>query len=88
MKTIYKYELTITNEQVIKIPVDAEILSVQVQHEKPCLWALVDTDNLDKNIKIHMFGTGHPLPNMELKYLGTFQMRHGHLIFHCFYENN
>lgn len=42
MKRIFKYQLEITDRQTILLPHDAEILSVQVQNQKPCLWAKVD----------------------------------------------
>lgn len=42
MKTIYKYPLDVTDRQVIAMPEDAEILTVQVQNGKPMLWAVVD----------------------------------------------
>lgn len=39
---VYKYELEITDEQTIRLPLNAELLTVQMQGDKCCLWALVD----------------------------------------------
>lgn len=39
-KRIYKYPLEITDKQSVEMPISAEILTVQIQKEKPFLWAL------------------------------------------------
>jgi len=46
MKTIWKYELENISEQTIEIPHDSTLLDVQVQNGMPCIWALVDPDNI------------------------------------------
>lgn len=47
-KTIYKYPLDVTDVQEIKLPVGAEILTVQAQNGTLCLWALVDPQGIEK----------------------------------------
>jgi hypothetical protein len=44
MKTIYKYEVQISEHFVIEMPIDSKLLSVQVDEKtgKPCIWALID----------------------------------------------
>lgn len=76
MVTIYKYQFDIADSVKIKMPLNAEILSVQVQNGIPTLWARVDTDN---SIAIHtllIFGTGHeiPIPFTEAIHIGTIQL--------------
>jgi len=44
-KSIWKYQLEVTDNQIVKMPKDAEILSVQTQNEEVCLWALVIPNN-------------------------------------------
>lgn len=69
------------------MPADAQILTVQVQHGVPCLWALVTPDNEPSTRVIEIFGTGHPVnENMSIErvYIGTFQLRDGALVFHAF----
>lgn len=86
---VYKYELEITDEQTIRLPFAAEILDVQMQGHKCCLWALVDPHNEieDRTIRIH--GTGHHIPNgIKLKYISTFQIAHLGLVFHAFERKN
>lgn len=82
---VYKYELEITDEQIIRLPFAAEILTVQMQGDKCCLWALVDPRNELNERTICIYGTGHPIPDkIRLKYISTFQIQHLGLVFHAF----
>lgn len=89
MITIYKYPLIVTDEQEISMPLGAEILTVQTQNGIPCLWAKVDTSRPVDVRGIQMYGTGHPMESGagegEVgKYVGTFQLHGGSLVFHVF----
>lgn len=84
MSTIYKYELEVVDKQEIELPLDAEILNVQVQHGKPCLWAKVIPSLVPETRVIFMYGTGHPIYEPILKYISTFQIANGNLVFHVF----
>jgi len=88
MKSVYKYKLQIGGEQQIELPIDAEILTVQVQRGKLCLWALVDTESVVKvTHRFYVYGTGHNVHDDEhKKYIGTFQLADGDLVFHVFKE--
>ena len=82
---VYKYELEITDEQTIRLPFNAELLTVQMQGDKCCLWALVDPRNELNERTICIYGTGQPIPNeIRLKYISTFQIPHLGLVFHAF----
>lgn len=87
MKTVYKYSLDITNEQVLALPVGAVILSVANQHEGIVMYALVD-----KNVKglqgqkIYIHGTGHEVYGENLAFIGTVELLGGRLMFHVFRE--
>jgi len=59
MKTIYKYDLPMENRAIIPMPEGATILKVGVQHNKPVLWALVDSDAPVTDRVFFVFGTGH-----------------------------
>jgi hypothetical protein len=87
-KRIYKYPLLITGIQMVELPVGAEILTVQTQNESPCLWALVDHNEIEKKkVLIEMFGTGHDVQygmGASRKYISTFQLKGGSLVFHAF----
>ena len=82
---IYKYELEVTNVQTIDMPVGAKILCIQLQNFMPCIWALVDPDMPKERRTIEIFGTGHDVPDKgERKYIGTYQLMNGALVYHCF----
>lgn len=82
MKTIYKYQLEVTGQQTITMPVGSEVLSIQVQYGVPCIWAKVDTGNEVGDRTFVTFGTGHPLPENNLEFIGTYQT--GQFVFHVF----
>ncbi len=87
-KAIYKYQLEVTDLQNILLPKGAEILTIQAQFEKPCLWALVDpNENSNVSVGIEIFGTGPPVGydmGVDRKYISTFQLKGGALVFHAF----
>lgn len=84
MKTIYKYQLQPLDRQLVPMPNGAQILTVQMQGEHPCVWAMVDIDKPVVVREIRMYGTGHPIDHDPGRYIGTIQMRGGQLIFHFF----
>lgn len=85
MKTIYKYKLIGASSQTIEMPVGAEVLTIQVQNEIPCIWVIVDPYySLEKRV-FEIFGTGHEIPySANRKYIGTYQLNNRCLVFHCF----
>ena len=89
MKTIWKFELTpvINGTHSIKMPKEAEILSIQTQNEKPQIWAIVNDEAEKEERFFEIFGTGHKIPcdmGIDRKFIGTFKMHNGTLIFHLF----
>ena len=86
-KNIWKYEIKITDDQSIKMPKGAEILTVQTQDGNPCIWALVDPEADLEYRMIEVFGTGHPIHydmGIDRKYIGTIQIVEAGLVFHVF----
>lgn len=89
MSKIYKYELEITDKQILYIPKGGKILSVQFQNSTLCLWALVDLNNPNQERIIRILGTGHEAKESSLKYyIDTVQQFDGKLIWHVFEEGN
>lgn len=90
MKVIYKYEVQISEHFIIDMPSDSKILSVQVDQKtgKPCLWALIEKDQKDHESRVlSVFGTGNPIEdheNIELDFIGTFQLHNGQFVGHLF----
>lgn len=80
-KTIYKY--TVPVDTVLHLPQDAEILTVQVQHNVPQLWALVDPAAPTTPRHIRTYGTGHSIDD-NVEYIDSFQLHNGDLVFHVF----
>ena len=84
---IFKYQLEITDEQTVLMPIGANILSLQLQNGIPCVWALVDEISGDEERTFFTYGTGNPIDpfsKSERKFLGTYQLNNG-LVFHVFY---
>jgi len=66
MWKIWKYEFKIADEFELELPVMYNILKVDMQHEKPCMWILVNPTAVKVKRKFRLFGTGHPIPGGPL----------------------
>jgi len=85
--TIWKYPLAIETHQCILMPNGAQMLTVQIQGDQPCIWVLVEPDNPYRLRDVYMYGTGHTIPVSKIAehaYVGTFQLDSGRLVFHVF----
>lgn len=83
--TIYKYPIKLTDTQTLKLPINGEILTAQMQGDTLCLWAKVDENITGTEERIiEVFGTGHPMSDDHRRYIGTTQMHGGALIWHVF----
>ena len=82
MRSVWKYPLKLIDEQTVTMPGEARLLSVQMQHDTPTLWAVVDTNHPTEERSIYMHGTGHPVHNQAWYFIDTFQT--GQLVFHVF----
>lgn len=75
-----------------EMPVGAEVLSLEWQHDDLCMWALVNPDAPKEQRHFVVVGTGHEYtsPNHQGAaltregYVGMFQYAGGDLIFHVF----
>lgn len=83
-KRIHKWTLAVTDRQTLALPAHAQLLTIQLQHEHPQLWALVDTGAPFEDRTIAIYGTGNPLPDKPGEYIATFQMDGGALVWHGF----
>lgn len=80
---VYKYPLQTVLWQEIEMPAGSVILSMQVQNEIPCIWALVNPhlEETEKRIfKVHV--TGFDFIDPHSSYIGTFQ--NGDFVGHVF----
>ena len=84
---IFKYPFEVADQIMIPMPEGAKILDIQMQHDVPCIWALVNPNALYVTKVFRLAGTGHPIEladEAKYTYVGTFQMAGGSLIFHLF----
>jgi hypothetical protein len=81
---IWKFE--IKPDATISMPVGAEILSVAVQNNQPCVWAMVDPDAPRENRSFKTVPTGADFDTRSLKYVGSFHDEEGWMVFHLFEE--
>ncbi len=85
MKKIWKYTLPVSDYPVISMPKGARVLSVDVQHGKVQVWALVDPEAPTELHRFMMVGTGHCLTEKcveSMRFIGTVQM--GDFVWHIF----
>lgn len=86
-KTIWKFEIETADLNTVNMPKGAEILTVQNQMGNPCIWALVDPAQETELRAFEVFGTGHEVycdMGIDRKYIGTYQLHGGALVFHVF----
>lgn len=83
---IFKYTFEVDPEVEIEMPKGAHILTVQVQHGYPTIWAIVDPEQPKEIRHLRLFGTGHPLDidPAASRYIGTFQLDMGNFVGHLF----
>lgn len=84
VKTIWKWTLQVAAWQAIPMPRGAQILSVQTQGDLPQIWALCNSDEPKEQREIAIIGTGHEISEGPGRYISTFQMLGGSLVFHAF----
>ena len=77
---IYKYQIPPSGR--LEIPAGSEPLCVQVQHGIPCVWARVPEGGTGTKL-LRLYPTGGPIAPLG-KYVGTFQLDAGNLVFHVF----
>jgi len=85
MKTVYKYTLVPDDYITLRLPADAQILSIQEKDGHPQMWALVDSRAETEPRTFLMMGTGQDVDeNLTLSFIGTFQLKDLGLVFHVF----
>jgi hypothetical protein len=82
---VWKFPIPIEGEFALEMPRDAELLFVAAQNEQGCLWARVITDDRVSIVerRFYLRGTGAEV-DMDCKYVGSFMLRGGALVFHLF----
>lgn len=72
---VLRYPLDITDHQQVVIREPAQIISVAQSRDHPNshidLWAVGGDNYRDKQVDIYIVGTGHPMPEAQVIFLGT-----------------
>jgi len=84
MKTIWKATLLPADSQKIEMPKNAKVLTVQPQKDNACMWFLCDPNAPTETREFAVYGTNHIIDERFKKYVGTFQLYEGGLVFHVF----
>lgn len=81
MNAIWKYPIQ-DGETEFEAPIE-EFLTIQMQDDTPCVWAIVNPGKVPKKYKVVLVGTGWELQKIDAsKYIGTVQIEE--LVWHCF----
>lgn len=83
---IYKYVLPVEDCVEVAMPMNAIPICVQVQKGQVCVWAQVSSRFSTSGRKFYFVGTGHDMPRMAKKYLGTVQLSEDLLVYHIYTE--
>ena len=86
MQVIHQYELKIVDEQEIRMPVSADILSIGWQGTTACMWARIDPGATAILRKIYLIGTGHKVP-LGLTHINTILMQSDKIVLHWFRDS-
>lgn len=92
MRTIWKFPLEFAEMQSgedgdyleIAMPGNSKIISIALQYETPCLWALVRSDNPRCRRRIRVIGTGHDIKGVLGEPIGSVVLAQGSLVLHFF----
>jgi hypothetical protein len=84
IRRVHKFPLPAGDWVSVTMPEGAEPLSVQVQDDVPCLWALVTVGAPPVVHHFRIVGTGQDLGSNVGRHIDTFQMLGGALVFHVF----
>ena len=86
MKRIFKYELQIADSQKIKTHTCFEPISIEMQNQKPVMYAIVDDETPVQKVVLRTYGTGFQLDDYETRdnYIGTYMLIGGDLVYHVF----
>jgi len=85
MKTVQHYELEAIDPIIISLPMNADVLTVQVQKGVVSLFALIDPKETRYEVRaFKAVTTSHQFEVKLLNYVGTFQTGEGQFMFHLF----
>ncbi len=81
MLTIWKYPVSLGQFE-LEMPGDSAVLSVQVQNNEPVMWVVADPEATKRPFRFVTIPTGGNVPEGSGRFIGTFQLAGGALVFH------
>lgn len=81
MRKIFKYEVWST---IVNLPVNAQVITIEVQNNTLCVWAIVDPNEKRMSPELIIIGTGHAIPPQAGKFIKTIFQLDGRLVWHVF----
>lgn len=88
---VWRYQLKVTDQQTIDMPLGYQLLSVApgrgIREYLIDLWVQVPEEAPEVPVEIQIVGTGHPMPQARLDFIGTAVMSDG-LIWHVFEQKS
>lgn len=91
MKSIYKYDLPVTDKNTLQLPVGAEVLSLIEQNNKLVLYCLIPIYETEMEFyEVLMFGTGDKITTdlSDYTFIGTVGIHLNSVIVHAFYKKS
>lgn len=85
-KRIWKFQID-SESKIIVMPDGAEILTVQVINQVPCIYVLVNPDARNTLRRFEIYETGEDIAfymSTSRKYINTYQLNDGKLVLHLF----
>jgi hypothetical protein len=84
IRVIYKYEIPKQGQFSLDLAVDTEILTVQVQNQSLCLWALLNQSSPKRRRDFVWIRTGEEIEHKSMSYIATIQVDAGKKVVHLF----
>jgi hypothetical protein len=81
------WKFPVGSDCVVEMPTGATILSANVQHGNPCIWALVDPNQPVEQRRFKVIPTGKDFDGAGSTYIGSFHGVGGWMVFHLFEES-
>lgn len=72
---IWKYELRGRGVSTRTMPIGARIVSLEIQNDIPCIWAIVEPGNPLQTREFCIVGTGWDIQIPNYTYVGMYQTR-------------
>jgi nitrite reductase/ring-hydroxylating ferredoxin subunit len=83
-RTVFKYALDLTDDQLVRMPTGAEVIHVNEQDGNLCIWVTVDPHAPMERRRFFVHGTGHEVNCMASRHIGSAHLHGGKIVLHVF----